>query len=172
MLHTDEVMSVFPCRISLETNISYRLYCEPANRPSKAESRFVGFYAYKRFGHLACIRTIVTGAVHAGGFVVHRAEKGTLSREEAGRIDGAIRRLRRYFDPDFSRVEQRFYLLEEIHATDFEKSSKYGLWRGGTSSSLVGWTLSKKGITRPKRLQRCYAARNGNRTLSGGSHPE
>ena len=130
MRHAGAIMSVFPCRTSLETNLAYGLYCEPADRPTKAGSRFIGFYAYKRVGHLAGIGTVVTGRVGPHGFVVRRTEKGELSREEAGRINGAIGRLRRDFDPDFSRVEQRFYLLEEIHATDFEKASKYGLRRG------------------------------------------
>ena len=130
MLCAEKTMSVFPCRISIRTNIRYRLYCEPADRPSKAESRFVGFYADKCVGHLACIRTVVTGRVCPGGFDVLWTEKGELSSEEAGRIDCAIKIFRSSFDPNFSRVKQRFYLLDDIHGTDFVKSSKYGLWRG------------------------------------------
>ena len=125
-----KIMSVFPCRLSLKTNIRYRLYCEPADRPTKALSRFLGFYADKTVSHLACIRTVVTGRVRPSGFVVCRTEKGTLSRDEAGRIDDAIGSFVDCFDESFSRVKQRFYLLDDIHDTDFAKASKYGLWRG------------------------------------------
>ena len=127
--HAETIMSVFPCRISIRTNIRYRLYCEPADRPSKAESRFIGFYADKCVGHLACIRTVVTGRVCPDGFDVIWTEKGDLSCEEAGRIDCGIKIFHSSFGPSFSRVKQRFYLLDDIHGTNFVKSSKYGLWR-------------------------------------------
>ena len=130
MCPADKIMSVFPCRLSLKTNIRYRLYCEPAKRSTKAGSRFIGFYADKTVSHLACVRTVVTGWVRSAGFVVHRTEKGTLSCDEASRIDDAIRSFVGCFDESFSRIEQRFYLLDDIHETDFAKASKYGLWRG------------------------------------------
>lgn len=128
-------MSVFPCRISLRPNICYRLYCEPADRPSRAGSRFVGFYADKCVGHLACIRTVVCGNIVCGAstpdnFIVRTTERGMLSQDEKERIKGAIGELAWCFDESFLRVRQRFYLLDEIHQTSFIKSSKYGLWRG------------------------------------------
>ena len=135
MLHANKIMSVFPCRVSIGPNICYRLYCEPADRPSKAESRFIGFYADKRVGHLACIRTVVTGNVltrppAADDFELCWTERGVLSPDEKERIKGAIGELKWRFDKSFLRVRQRFYLLDEIHETNFIKSSKYGLWRG------------------------------------------
>ena len=53
-----------------------------------------------------------------------------LSRDEAGRVNEAIRSFVVCFDESFSQIEQRFYLLDDIHETDFAKASKYGLWRG------------------------------------------
>lgn len=129
-----EIMSVFPCRISLRPNIRFRLYCEPADRPSKAGSRFVGFYADKSVGHLACIRTVVGGNVLTRApasydFEVCSTERGVLSQDEKERIKGAIGELAWRFDASFLRVRQRFYLLDQVHKTSFIKSSKYGLWR-------------------------------------------
>lgn len=135
MLHASEIMSVFPCRVSIGPNICYRLYCEPADRRSKAGSRFIGFYADKCVGHLACIRTVVTGNVLTRApasydFEVCWTERGMLSQDEKERIKEATGELARRFDESFLRVRQRFYLLDEIHKTNFIKSSKYGLWRG------------------------------------------
>ena len=130
MLHAGEIMSVFPCRISIETNIQFGLYCEPADRLSKVGSRFIGLYADKCVEHLACIQTVVTVVPDDdGAFVMGAVEKGTLSDNEQGRIRQAIERFVGCFE-SFSGIEQRFYLLDEIHETYFVKSSKYGLWRG------------------------------------------
>ena len=135
MLHASEIMSIFPCRVSIGPNICYRLYCEPADRRSKAGSRFIGFYADKCVGHLACIRTVVTGNVltrapASHDFEVCWIERGVLSQDEKERIKEAIGELAWRFDESFLRVRQRFYLLDKIHETNFIKSSKYGLWRG------------------------------------------
>lgn len=128
-------MSVFPCGDSMGTNIRFRLYCEPADRPSKAGSRFIGFYADKCVGRLACIRTVVTGTVLTQGpasydFKVCSTERGALSQDGEERIKGAIGELVWCFDGSFLRVKQRFYLLGQIHETSFIKSSDYGLRRG------------------------------------------
>ena len=129
MLQAGEFMSVFPCRISIETNIRCGLYFEPADRPSRARSRLIGLYADKCVTHLACVRTVVTGVLGPDGFAVRSTEKGALSPEEADRIGIAIETLAGCFDESFSRVERRFYLLDDIHETNFVKSSKHGLRR-------------------------------------------
>lgn len=63
-------------------------------------------------------------------FEVCSTEKGVLSHDENERIKGAIGELARPFVESFLRIKQRFYLLDEIHETNFIKSSKYGLRRG------------------------------------------
>lgn len=125
LLHIGETMSIFPCGKSINENIEYRLYFEPSDRPSKAESRFIGLYNRKRIGHLASIMTVVTGLSGPDGFVVENPEKGTLSDEERERIEGAIAACG-YF-PNLAQEEHRYYLLEAIFETNFVKSSRYGM---------------------------------------------
>ena len=72
----------------------------------------------------------MTGWVCPEGFSVRSTEKGALSRKRAVRINDAIRSFVACFDESFSRIEQRFYLLDDMHETDFAKASKYRLWRG------------------------------------------
>ena len=68
----------------------------------------------------------MTGVLGSDGFVLRSSEKGGLSREETDRIEGAIKETAYHFEC-FSRYERRFYLLNELHQTKFDKSSKYGL---------------------------------------------
>ena len=90
MLHTGEIMSVFPCGKSLRASVEHRLYFEPSDRSSAAESDFVGLYANKRVQHLASIGTVVSGHLGSDGFVPRNTEKGELSREGTDRIEVAI----------------------------------------------------------------------------------
>ncbi len=74
----------------MNENLEYRLYFEPPERSSKAESKFIGLYSEKRIGHLASIKTIVTGIEGPDSFVVTDTEKGKLSNEEKKRIKGGL----------------------------------------------------------------------------------
>ena len=125
LLQNGEVLSVFPCGTSMNENIEYRLYFEPPERPSKAESKFIGLYNRKRISHLASIKTVVTGVEGTDGFIVRDTERGELSDQERERIKGAIAHCVYY--PDLSQKEHRYYLFDEIYETRFVKSSKYGL---------------------------------------------
>ncbi len=135
--HAGEIMSVFPCGKSIRANIKYRLYFEHSRQSSKARSKFIGMYTVKRVWHLASIRTVVTGILGPEGFVLRCTEKGTLSREETDRIEGVIKETAHIFE-SFSRYERRFYLLDELHQTKFDKSSKYGL-RRSRDFDLSNW---------------------------------
>ena len=104
LLHTGEIMSVFPCGMFIRANIRHRLYCEPSHRPSKAGSRFIGLYTDKCVWYLASIKTVVTGVWGPDGFAVNSTEKGVLSGEEAGRIEGTSRELGGCFE-NFSRFQ-------------------------------------------------------------------
>ncbi len=118
-------------------NIRHQLYFEPSKRSSKARSRFIGLYTDKGVRYVASIGTVVTGVCGSDGFVVNSTEKGALTREETERIEGAIRELDGCFE-SFSRVDRRFYLFDELHRTNFVKSSKYGLW-GARNFVLSRW---------------------------------
>ena len=93
LLPIGELMSVFPCGISIEENIKHRLYFEPPNRPSKKDSKFIGLYKKKCIRRLASIKTVVIGRKGSDNFIVTDTEKGMLSDEERDRIKGSNGRL-------------------------------------------------------------------------------
>ena len=68
LMQIGEIMTVVPCGISMNENVEFRLYFEPADRPSKANSKFIGLYSQKCVRYLASIETIVIGIHIADGF--------------------------------------------------------------------------------------------------------
>ena len=125
LLQVGEIMSVFPCGHSIRENIRYRLYFEPPDRPSKAESTFIGLYTQMCVGHLASIKTVVTGVVGPDGFMLDNIEKGELSDEDKKRISEAVEACIYY--PQLAQEPHRYYLLDEIYKTNFIKSTPYGM---------------------------------------------
>jgi len=126
LMQIGDMMTVVPCGTSMNENVEYSLYFEPAGRPSKAKSKFFGLYSQKCIRYLASIKTIVNGIQGADGFQVTRTEKGKLSEAEKERIEGAIKACT-YF-PNFAQDEHRYHLFDEIHETEISKTSKGGIW--------------------------------------------
>lgn len=125
LLQIGEVMSIFPCGQSIRENISYQLYFEPSDRPSKAGSDFIGLYTQKRVRHLASIKTVVTGVIDSYGFKVDNVEKGELSDEDKRHISEAVKACIYY--PQLGQEAHRYYLFGELYETNFIKSSPYGM---------------------------------------------
>ncbi len=137
LLQLGDVMTVFPCGISLEENIRFQLYFEPAERPARHRSKFIGLYKHKCVRYLAAIHTIITGQTTSdGGFKINKIEKGQRSDEDINRIEGAIKACD-YF-PDFAMAEHRFYLFDALCETEINKTSRGGIW-GARVFNLTDW---------------------------------
>lgn len=157
LLQIGDVMTVVPCGTSLTENVKYRLYFEPANRPSKARSEFIGFYTQKCIRYLASPVTVITGIQVDDGFILTSTELGKLSDDEKCRIQEAIRACT-YF-PDFAKEEHRYYLFENVCETDIKKSTKRGIW-GPRVFNLSDWL----DYTDPGRS---YTAEDAARLMNG-----
>lgn len=136
LLQIGDVMTVVPCGTSLEDNVTHRLYFEPAGRPTKARSQFIGLYTQKCVHYLASPQTVITGIQDAEGFHVTGTELGQLDADERDRIKAVIEACT-YF-PDFAKKEHRYYLFENVCETDIKKSSKGGIW-GPRVFNLSNW---------------------------------
>jgi len=136
LLQIGDILTVVPCGTSIKENVEYRLYFEPADRPSKKRSKFIGFYSQKCVRYLATPVSVITGIQNQDGFNVSNTEFGYLSDDEKKRIEAAIRACA-YF-PDFAQNEHRYYLFDEVHETAFTKKTKGGIW-GTRVFNLSEW---------------------------------
>lgn len=136
LLQIGDVMSVVPCRISLNENVKHQLYFEPSSRPSKAQSTFMGLYSLKVVKYLSQIGTVINGVLRHGEFEITKVEKGEVTDEHLTRIQSAIANCT-YFD-DFATDEHRYYLFDEVHQTQITKTTKGGIW-GARVFNLSDW---------------------------------
>lgn len=125
LIQIGQIMTVFPCGVSIEENIEHRLYFEPDDRPSRADSDFAGFYLAQSVGYIGSIKSVVVGTAAPPDFNCVKTEKGNLSQEERERIIGAIRDCSYY--PGLGEESIRYYLLDEIFPTDFVKATPGGM---------------------------------------------
>ncbi len=130
LLQTGQILSAFAVGDTFDENVQHRLYFEPADRPSKVGSSFIGLYRNKCIEQLASFNTVVVGGEIIGDYV---SEKGTLSDEERKRLQGAIEDY-----PTLLNREHRYYLFGELYNTNFIKCSKGGM-RGYRKFDLSEW---------------------------------
>lgn len=160
LLQVGEVLSAFACGISLSENLQYQLYFQPSGWPSKARSKFIGLYGNKTISHVAEISSVVVGyySNEKDMFIVEKIEKGELSEAEECRIVKAGEACT-YFG-DFAEHSHRYYLFDEVHETNFRKSSP-GPMRRLRIFNLADWLDYEK--------QRIYSAEDVATNLQGES---
>ena len=123
LLQVGKIMSAFACRISKSENLQYQLYFQDPVWPSKARSKFIGLYSDKTISHLAEISSVVVGyyTSEQEKFIEEDIEKGELSEEQECRIVEAAKACTYY--GNFAEHSHRYYLFDEVHETNFYKSS-------------------------------------------------
>lgn len=122
-----DILTAFPCGVTIRENIKHRIYFQPSFRPSKSDSKYIGLYARKSISYIGRIDTIVVGKMEKdGSFIEQDIEKGNLSDERRHRLRASIEDCHQHYGT-FAENEHRYYLFEEMHETAFNKSSKGGM---------------------------------------------
>ena len=141
-----EYLTLVPVKNTIEANIEFRLYYEPARRKSSALSKFLGLYKDKCVRHIGYIEAVVKGRADAEG--KYKVEKediefckngDELTADQLRQLNDSIDKCG---DPDIKR-DHRFYLLSEFKETEFSKKSKGGM-RGRRTFDLSNWLKDKK----------------------------
>ena len=125
LMQIGEVMTVFPCGVSLKENVRFRLYFEPPSRPSKFRSKFLGLYHDKHVQYIGRIRTVVVGKPGADAIEVQSTEGDSPTIEELQRISDTVNTCLYY--PSLREEWTRYYVFDEFEKTEFRKNSKGGI---------------------------------------------
>lgn len=114
---------VVPCGTSINENVRYGVYYEPASRPSKLNYRFLGLYAQKAVAYVGCVRAIY-GATFSGSDSLVDLEAGVANGGDKDRILEVVRTTQYY---DLKAAPHRFYLVEEFLPFGLRKTSPGGI---------------------------------------------
>jgi hypothetical protein len=115
LLISDDVLRAVPCGDSHDVNVRQDLYYMPASRGYRSHD-YVGLYFDKSIRYVGKTVKDVVVNLEDGELV---GDTNSLDEDERERIKGAIW-------PSIEK-DYRFFLVEEFYATDFEKTSKYGM---------------------------------------------
>lgn len=115
-----------PCRKSFADCEQFQLYYCPEDRDEES-ARYVGIYAQKTVRAIGRVVKIVACNVNlkSGAVVPLSGQTSNLNPAEEMRIAGAARNGPSH-GWDLS-TGHRFYLCDEMEATDFRKTSAYGI---------------------------------------------
>lgn len=113
----------FPCRNSANENIAYRIYYEPAHRPSKENVPYLGIYNNKQITHIGKIKKTTIATLENG--VLRHMEEKKLSTDEEKRISQIIEASTYY--PDLAQEPHRYYVIDELQEVNLCKTTPYGI---------------------------------------------
>jgi hypothetical protein len=119
----NQMLVVFPCRLSLTENKRFSLYYEASSRPCKRNYRFIGAYDNMAIVLVGRVEAIAVVS-YTDGTVSFTEEAGTLTDAHRKRITDAVDATPYYPLKDES---NRFYLVDSFVRTDARKTSPRGM---------------------------------------------
>ncbi len=114
---------VFPCGTSIAENAKFGVYYEPASRPCKRNSRYIGVYHQKAGAYVGTVEAIAVVSYIEGAYIF-APEAGRLTAAQEARIKETIEATSYY---DLKDSPTRFYVVDEFAPTDARKVSAGGI---------------------------------------------
>ena len=124
LLEDPFTMFAFGCSQTLDWNLNSKMYYDYVERPSKAHV-LTGFYANKKIHALGQVTATMCGNINTG-LKVEVPHPTLSSKELTVLINNAASEMP---TDDFDRP-LRWYVYDELHKTDFSKSTPYGYFQG------------------------------------------
>ncbi len=124
LLEDPYTMFAFGCSQTLKWNLKYKIYYDYVDRPSKAHV-LTGFYANKKIHALGQVVATVLGNINTG-LKVDISHPTSSDKELISLIKTAAKKMP---TDDFD-LPLRWYIYDELHETDFQKSTPYGYYQG------------------------------------------
>ncbi len=115
---------------SLEENLKYNFYYEPAHRPAKWHAKFLGLYADKRVsyvGEIKCVLRCISDQSGEVNIIDDEEEWGSVSDDELRKIQTLMHDENSVYFPSQRDKPHRYYFVEHFYDTNFTKNSKGGM---------------------------------------------
>jgi hypothetical protein len=115
---------VVPCGTSINENVRFNLYYEPASRSCKRNYRFLGLYTQKAVAFIGAVETIAVASYSDDGSAEIVPEAGILTEHHRTSILNAVSYTSYY---DLKASPHRFYLVDTFVPFGLKKVSPGGI---------------------------------------------